>query len=161
MLLNSIVIPIKTHFAISDNKVKENRYKKANGQLLYSGAINRFTRNIFMNNMHKYIYDFIDNLTIEEFPIVTEFIFYLPKNYQNIRMIGGEVRFPSNFNVEPTFDVDNISGIWKKAIHDALQHKECILNDSAKYIRRNEEEIVFIDNYHDMRIEFNIKTYDK
>jgi hypothetical protein len=161
MLLSSIEIPLQTHFAISDNKFKENRYKKANGQLLYNGAINRFTRNIFMKNMHKYIYDFIDELVIETFPIVTEFIFYLPKSYQNIKRLRGELRFPPNLDVEPTFDVDNISSIWKKAIHDALQHMKCIPGDDTRFIRRNEEEIVFIDNYEEMKIILNIKTYDK
>jgi hypothetical protein len=38
---------------------------------------------------------------------------------------------------------------------------KCIPGDDTRFIRRNEEEIVFIDNYEEMKIILNIKTYDK
>jgi Holliday junction resolvase RusA-like endonuclease len=161
MLLLKICLPFKTHFAISDNKVKANRYKKANGQLLYNQGISRFTRSIFMSNMHKYISDYIpDDIVIKDYPITIEILFYVISNYQSIRMVKGEIRYPTN-TADATFDVDNLSSIWKKAIQDVLHHKEIIKDDNAMLIRRTEEEVIFVDNPEDMKIIINIKTYEQ
>jgi len=161
MLLSSIEFPLKTHFAISNNKVAANRYKKANGQLLYNQGINRFARAIFMHNMHEYISTYVSKLKpITSFPIIIDLIFYLPKNYQYIQMRKGEIRLPKKEDVEVSFDIDNISNIWKKAIQDSLSKTKAIPDDNAWLIRKTSEEVIFISPKEEMKIKINISTYD-
>lgn len=162
MPLCSINIPLKTHFAITNNKFAQNKFKKANGQLLYNQGINRFARAIFMENMHSYIIDFLKEIKpINDFPIEVDLIFYLHKNYQYISIRNGEVKFPKKKDVIVSFDVDNISGIWKKAIQDALTLSNVIMDDNAWLLRKTSEEVVFISTEEQMSIDIIINKYLK
>jgi len=156
-----ITIPLKTHFAYTNNKFAANKFLKANGQLLYNQKLNRFSRNNFMHNMHSYIGEYLPELSIEDYPLIIDFTFYVVNNYQSVSRRNGEIRFPINLDVEPSFDIDNLATIWKKAILDSLQHREIITNDSAKYVRKLSEEVLFINEPEKMFIEIEIKKYEK
>jgi hypothetical protein len=155
----NIKMPLMTHFACSDNKIKANRYMKANGQILYNQQLGRFARNFFMINMHKYITDYVKDYKVEVYPIEMELIFHLIPNYQGVRRVKGEIRFPKNPQLDPTYDLDNVSSLWKKAIQDTLTINKVITDDTANIIRKTTEEIIFIENPEEMFIEINIKEY--
>jgi len=155
-------IPFITHFAYTANKIKVNKFKKANAQLLYNGSINRFSRNIFMQNMHSFLSEYISKLEdIKDFPISVYLTFYVPKNYSNIKLINGTIRYSANEDVEPTFDLDNLSYIWRKAIHDTLKSCGKIPDDNVIYIRKLIDEIKFIPIDTNLKIELKIEKYEE
>lgn len=155
----TIKMPLRTHFACTDNKIKANRFMKANGQILYNQQLSRFARNYFMINMHNYIAPYIAGFKVESYPIELELIFHLIPNYQSVRRVKGEVRFPKNPDLDPSYDLDNLSSIWKKAIQDTLTMNEVIIDDKANYIRKTIEEVIFIEDPSKMFIEINITQY--
>ena len=156
-----VTIPFKTHFACTDNKVKANRYMKANGQILYNQSLSRFARNYFMTNMHDYIMDYLEGYKVSDFPIEIKLTIYLIRNYQSVRRLKGEIRFPPNIDLEPNYDLDNIALIWRKAILDSLTLAGVIPDDNVNYIRKITDEIKFVSNPLEMKINLKTEKYEE
>jgi Holliday junction resolvase RusA-like endonuclease len=161
---NTLVLKqFPTHIAKTDNKVKVNKFWKINSQGIYNGSIQRFTRAIVVNNMHKYI---IDQLESQELPKIVDPVqlvlrIYIPINYSNVRRTSKGISWkPPEPGYVPTNDEDNISWIWNKCIKDCLTKLEVWEDDTIEYCVGTDSAVIFIDDLEDRKIEISLKNIE-
>jgi hypothetical protein len=152
-----------THIPYTKNKVAPNKYCKINNQSLYNGKINRQSRAVFMENMHKYILNNLPNIKLTEFPIWVSLDFYTIINHGSIqrRMKDGipQILYPEvKEGYVPTWDLDNLATIWRKAINDSLTHKGIIPDDNVAYIQKNSDTLHFIEDVRQRKIVITLKS---
>lgn len=144
-LLTTIIIPeFITHVAKTQNKVAKDSYIKINNNSIYNGAIHRFSRNNVIDNLHKYIINYLpkDNLIdlLKENDLnklYFKFTFKTVKNHGNIRrnkkteMISWK---KPELNYIPNWDIENLASIWIKVFNDSLIINNNIPDDSVHYL---------------------------
>jgi len=143
-----------THIAVSDNKTYANRYMKINGQSIYNGKLNRFSRNIAIKNLHNYITSQLPkNKKITEYPIKIKYLFKVVKNYGSISRRKEKIIWkPYKDNYRANWDIDNLAGIWIKAINDTLVKNKIIIDDTVVFIKGGDYEVEFVDDIKKMEI---------
>ena len=137
-----VIIPkFITHIPKTNNKVAPNKYIKINNQLIYNSNLNRFARNIVINNMHNYLINYIkeNNLKLDNPPYQVAVDIYVPINYGNVsRRKKKGVPYISwkepTKDYEPTWDIGNLGEIWLKTFEDSLQISGAIKNDNIEYV---------------------------
>lgn len=151
-----IIDQFPIHIAKTKNKFKENKFVKINGQLIYNQGIATFTRAIVMDNMHNAV---IDALSNQKLPHITEPVQLVIRiktviNHGNIRRKkDGTISWkkPAK-DYEPTWDEDNLSSIWVKAIKDALTCMKVWKDDNVSLCRGTDSLVEFVDNLEDRQI---------
>jgi len=149
-----------THLPYTNNKKAPNKYVKLNYQNVYNGKISRFSRNVLMENIHKYICKRIpQDLNIEEFPIKVSLDLYTVINYGDVRRNkNGNISWkPPKENYEPSWDLDNAATIWIKAGLDALKKNNVFPDDNIKYVNSIEYNFYPIKEFKERKIIMRIK----
>lgn len=145
MMKHKIIIPqFITHIPKTKNKSSPNKYIKINNQLIYNSNLNRFARNIVVNNLHEYLFPYIVKVVpkLNNPPYQVSLDIYVPINYGNVsRRIKKGVPYISwkepNKNYNPTWDIDNLGDLWLKVFKDALQISGVLENDNVKFVKIN------------------------
>jgi hypothetical protein len=159
-VLKIIIDEFPTHIAKTDNKIKENKFIKLNGQSIYNGELNRFSRANVMKHLHDYI---MSKLPTLEVPLYKKYRityhFYTVINHSDIRRLksGYLTWLEAKDNYEPNWDIDNLAFIWIKAINDCLQKKKIIKNDNVKHIKGISYDFIEIKNHQQRKIVVTIK----
>jgi len=150
-----------THVAKTDNKYKVNTYWKINSQGIYNSTIQKFTRGIVMDNIHKYI---IGELSAQELPKITGTVqlvlrIYIPINYSTVRRNASGItswsKPPKGYL--PNNDEDNIRWIWEKSIKDCLTKLGVWEDDNLTFCRGTDSLVHFVEELDDRRIEISFK----
>lgn len=162
-----IIIPqFITHIAKTNNKKAPNKYIKINNQLIYNSNLNRFARNIVVNNLHDYLIDYINKqlkFKLINPPYQVGLDVYVPINYGDIsRRTKKGVPYicwkkPKEDYV-PSWDIDNLGDLWLKVFKDALQLSGVLENDHVGFIIANGPTIFHqINDLKDRKLIFKIK----
>jgi hypothetical protein len=163
--MNIILNKFPTHLAKTNNKVKANKMQKLNGQSIYNGAINRFTRAKIMENMHNYLIgafmphkEVLQECLEEMYPIEPEIHIHTVINHGDISMRSGKICWkPAEPDYEPRWDIYNLASIWIKAIEDALSKSGIIPDDNVKYIRGGRYKFTEVKDIEDRKIIIKFK----
>ncbi len=156
-----------THLPYTDNKKKENSYVKLNYQTIYNGKINKFSRAILMNNMHKYI---ISRLPIDvvslKFPLKIHLIFNTVVNHGLIqrRFTQGNYKIlcpELKEDYSPSWDIENLAAIWRKAINDSLTIFGIIPDDNINYVNTNSHTLNIIKDFNERSISILLLNCDE
>ena len=77
-----------THIAKTNNVKAPNKYWKINSQGIYNGTVQRFTRAIIIENIHKYILNEFSkqNLPKLDKPVQLQLSIYIPINYLSMSL---------------------------------------------------------------------------
>lgn len=153
-----IEIPeFQTHFRVSRNKTKADRYVKLNGQLLYNSNLTRFARNFFSHDVHDYLLQHITCEPITQFPVKVTLDFYAPINFDCVRRKkNGEVTWsPPKKGFNPRFDIDNCA-VWLKFFQDCLTKKGIIPDDNVRYIIGSGIEYHKVKDFKERKLVFSI-----
>lgn len=151
-----------THVAKTNNKVAPNKMLKINNQAIYNGYINRFTRNIVIGNMHRWLEKALGKssshkLDTSLFPVTVTVNIYTVKNHGSISMRSGTVRWkPAKASYKPNWDIDNLATIWIKAICDVLTKEGIIPDDNISYIKGIRYNYFEVEDIKDRKIEIII-----
>lgn len=155
-----IINEFPTHIAKTNNKVAPNKMVKINNQTIYNGSLNRFSRNIVMNNLHNYILKqikpykkgFLNESRV--YPIDINLIFYTVENHGSISMRNHKIcwKYPKK-NYLPNWDIENLATIWIKAINDSLVIGGFIPDDNITYINKISYKYKKVKNLEDRKIE--------
>lgn len=117
------------------------RERQINGQLLYSSAITRAARNIYIRKIHEYLAPFLEQFKklndSSKYPLMMELLFYVHNKGTH------------------TIDNDN-RWIWRKCIQDTLTELGKWSDDNNNIISRNEEETIFIPDSEKERLVIKI-----
>lgn len=130
-----ITIP---EFMTHVNKSKT-KYIKINGQAIYNGRLNPFTRASMVKQMHEYVKPYIDKELKGRdlsrlYPLSICLEVHCPINYGNVRMLKGIVRWKApKSDFKATWDADNL-WIWGKIFNDELTESGYIEDDSVSYV---------------------------
>ena len=154
-----------THIPKTNNKIAPNKYIKINNQLIYNSNLNRFQRNIVVNNLHDYLINYINKelpkLTNPPYQISLDI--YAPINYGTVsRRKRKDIpyiswKYPEK-NYKPNWDIDNLGDIWLKVFKDALQLSEVLENDNVTFVKINGPTIFHkIENFDNRKFIFKIK----
>jgi hypothetical protein len=150
-------MPLISHVAFTDNKLKANRMMKINGQTIYNGAINKFTRAIVVENMHYYfVYNIPEEMRGLELTKVKtiEYIFHTVINHGNIsRRNGKRIWKEAKKDYVPNWDVNNLADIWIKTGNDSLTIGKVISDDNAGVINRTIYSCKYVDHIDDLELE--------
>jgi hypothetical protein len=140
-----VVIPnFITHIAKTNNKKSPNKYIKINNQLIYNSNLNRFARNIVVNNLHEYLIHHISLNKIPQLgkgPYQISLDIYAPINYgdvsrRKLKDIGWTICWNEPIeNYVPTWDIGNLGELWMKTFEDSLQLSGVLENDSVAIIK--------------------------
>ena len=150
-----------THIEKTDNKVAVNKFVKINNQSIYNGAINRFTRNTVIKNMHKYIEN---ELIKHDFKSISfksavsiSFKIKTVLNHGNISRRSGKINWkkPSKKYV-PNWDIENLASIWIKCINDVLVKNGVILDDNVYFLSKISYEFEEVQDINDLEIKIKI-----
>ena len=155
-----VLTKFPTHIAKTNNIKAPNKYWKINSQGIYNGTIQRFTRAIIIENIHKYILNEFSKQTLPKLtkPIQLQLSIYIPINYASIsRRKGNIIWYPPEDNYEPTNDEDNISWIWIKCIKDCITKSKMWEDDTMYWCRGTNSMIYFVDDLEDRKIVINFK----
>lgn len=161
--VNTLVIkmPLITHIAYTQNKIKANSLMKINGQSIYNGALNKFKRAIVVENMHYYfVYNIPEkmlNLNIKKVKSIA-YIFHTVINHGDIRRIKGVRRWkkPSKDYV-PNWDIENLSSIWVKTGNDALVIGKVLSEDNVGVVQKVMYGFNEVEDVDDLELEVIIK----
>ena len=132
-----------THVSKTNNKKAPNKYIKINNQLIYNSNLNRFARNIVVNNLHEYLIPYIkDQLPIlDNPPYQVELIIFVPINYGDLSRRKDKDGNPyiswkeAAANYTATWDIGNLGELWLKVFEDSLQIAGVLENDSVQFIQ--------------------------
>lgn len=109
--------------------------------------------------MHKYIIDQlkdIDVIKITE-PVILELNIYTVINHGSIQRRGGKIICKDvSKDYVPNWDEDNFSTIWVKCIKDCITDLKFWDDDNVYWCRGTNSRVIFVDNFEDRRIEFNL-----
>lgn len=155
-----------THVAKTNNKHKVNKMFKINNQAIYNGSINRFSRAIVMNNMHTWLKDKFDEVNLtrytpKTYPVQLILRIHTVINHGNVRWSIKENRSTCSIPKEdykPTWDEDNLSSIWIKAIKDSLTEYGFWKDDDVSLCRGTDSLVEFVDSFEDRKIEIGFKV---
>ena len=160
-MMNTIILNnFPTHVHKTNNKFASNKYWKINSQGIYNGAIQRFTRAIIVNNMHKYILKEFSKYELPKLavPVQLQLSIYIPINYGTVARRKGNISWKKPIkDYEPSNDEDNIRWIWEKCIKDCITKSEIWKDDTMYWCRGTNSMIYFIDKLEDRRIEIKFK----
>lgn len=155
-----IKMPLITHIAYTDNKIKSNKVMKINGQTIYNGALNKFKRAMVVNNLHYYFdynipYEMLGmNLTRVK---KIHYIFHTVLNHGNISMRKGvRVWLKPKANYQPNWDLENLASIWTKTGNDALSLAKVISDDNVKVLKKCVYELREVEHIDDLELEVRI-----
>lgn len=130
-----ITIPeFMTH--VNKSKVK---YIKINGQSIYNGRLNPFTRAKMVKQMHEYVRPYINKELKGRdlsrlYPLSIHLEFHAPINYGNVRLLKTGISWkPALPDFKATWDVDNM-WIWGKIFNDELTESGYIEDDSVSFV---------------------------
>jgi len=135
-----------THIAKTRNKIAPNKFIKINNQLIYNSNLNRFARNIVVDNLHTYLIEYISRFLIIKLnnpPYQVSLDIYVPINYGDVsrrKLKDGNFHIiwkEPTIDYEPTWDIDNLGDIWLKVFKDALQLSKVIENDNVRFVKSN------------------------
>lgn len=143
-----------THLPYTKNKKAPDKFIKLNFQAIYNGKINRFTRAILMDNLHKYVMSQVPKKTrVSHYPVKIEYIFKTVINHGDISRRNGKLiwKYPSNKYV-PGWDIENLANIWIKGGNDALVNANVLIDDSVNYVLGTSHEVQFVDDLKDREI---------
>lgn len=158
-----IIKEFPTHIARTNNKVAANKMIKINNQSIYNSNLNRFARNIVMDNLHNYLSKlFKPYLSIYKreppaFPLKITVNFYTVINHGSISMRSGKLcwKYPKK-NYIPNWDIENLATIWIKAICDTLVKCKFFPDDNVKYLSSISYNYYEIEKLEDRKIEIEI-----
>lgn len=158
----TISMPLLTHVARTDNVRAPNKYWKINNQALYSSTLDKFSRAIVVENMHKYIINCLDdsllNLKIEKIQWI-HYIFHTVRNHGSVSRRSGKICWkPAEPDYKSNWDLNNISDIWIKTGNDALVLAGLLVDDNTDVISKTKYEMVTVDHIDDLELEIII-TY--
>jgi len=157
-ILYTATIPkFKTHVKQSANK-----WKKINGQSIYTGAHHR-VRHLFMEQINSYLTMFISpiNGMLTEYPLEINVKIYAPINYGDVKRLRGKISWKKpEPGYEPSWDLDNFAWIWIKGMQDVLQKQKVLPEDTVKHIRKVSYEFIPIEELEDRKMELMICTAD-
>lgn len=118
------------------------KYTKINGQSMYNGSWNDFTKGKVVDTMK----EFLSEVFIEQEKFVDRAKNYLIgkrieaslqvftiKNHDRIQIRGGNLILPKN-DSKPTWDIFNFGMIWMKVLDDFMVEKGVIVDDSIDYL---------------------------
>ena len=163
--MNKLILDrFPTHIEKTNNKVAPNKFWKINSQAIYNGAIQRFTRAIVVNNMHKYIINQLESQELPSFdyPVQLNLGIYIPINYANVARRNGIVSWKKPAEgYEPSTDEDNVRWIWEKCIKDCLSKLKVWPDDTMYWCRGTSSIVHFIDELDDRRIEISFKELNE
>lgn len=153
-----------THLAKTNNKQAPNKYVKVNGQLIYSGNLNKFARGIVMDNMHEFLMQHIPELRqpLQGVHKVTLEV-HSPINYDTVsrrKLKDGKFHIlwkHPKADYIPRWDLDNFSWIWMKAFLDAAQKNDVLLDDSVEFVRELSVKYVTVPTLEDRKLVFTIE----
>jgi len=152
-----IKMPLISHIAYTQNKVKADRLMKINGQSIYNGALNKFKRAIVVENMHYY---FVYNIPEEMLGLnltkvkSIEYIFHTVINHGNIsRRNGKRIWKEAGKKYVPNWDIQNIADIWIKTGNDSLSIAKVIQDDNVGVITKVSYELKVVDHVDDLELE--------
>ena len=126
------------------------------------------TRKAIVATMHSYIEKHIpDDLSIQG-PVETSLIVYAPINFGTMRMLLNketnrrEVNWkPAIKGYKPTWDIGNLAMVWLKSLDDVIIKKGILPDDNVGHLRKTSYEFRPIDNFHDRKLIYQIKTIDE
>lgn len=162
-LNNTKVVTIKIkkfplHIEKTNNKFAVNKFIKINNQSIYNGAINRFTRNTVVGNLHEFIISKLPDIQILDYPLRVTVIIKTVINHGSISRRNGKTTWKEpKLDYEPNWDEDNLTGIWVKVIRDSLSLKGVIPDDNVKFIREGATKIKFVDTIEDRELIIKIE----
>ena len=154
-----IVIPeFITH--VNKSKVK---YIKINGQNIYNGKLNPFTRAKMVKQMHEYVKPFIDEELKGRdlsrlYPLSIHLELHTPINHGNIRLLKTGISWkPATDGFIATWDADNL-WIWGKIFNDSLTEGGYIEDDSVSYVTTSGGvKFRAVDHFDDRKLVFVIQ----
>lgn len=157
----SISMPLITHIAYTQNKIKADRLMKINGQRIYDGSLNKFKRAIVVENMHYYFQYNIPqkmlNLNITKVKSI-EYVFHTVLNHGNISIRNNKKCWVKpKPNYVPNWDVNNLADIWIKTGNDALSLSKVIIDDNISVINNTTYRFNMVDHIDDLELEVIIK----
>lgn len=158
------MIEIKLNNFPTHIKLSSRKYFKIGTQAVYNANLHYFQRLAVMKEMKKYI---VKNLPINirilesQTPIKMGLEFCVPRNFGDIRMVKGVIRWKplKDRDYEASWDLDNRAWIWGKAIQDCLVEQEIIQSDTVDFIDSVEYKYTPINNLNDRSI--IIRLYGK
>lgn len=151
-----------THVEYTNNKVAPNKFKKINNQSIYNSNINRFSRNILVKNLHKYIGSFIPKgLKLNTYPVEIKYTLKSVINHGDISRRGGNIiwKYPKE-NYVPRWDIENCISLWIKCGNDTLTQNKVIVDDSIQYVNKISYEFIPVENFEDREITIKIYKND-
>lgn len=157
-----IKMPLITHIAYTQNKIKSDRLMKINGQRIYDGSLCKFKRAIVVDNMHYYfMYNIPDemlNLNIKKVKSIA-YIFHTVINHGNIsrRKDGMRIWKKAAKDYVPNWDVENLSSIWIKTGNDSLSKAKVISDDNVGVIQKVMYGFNEVEDIDDLELEVIIK----
>lgn len=120
-------------------KLSSKKYVKINSQAIYNARLHPFSRSKMIKEMKdQFIKCIPEGLKVEDLPIGMFLELHLPYNYGNVRMSKGVVKWlpmSDEENYEPRNDLDNMIGVWSKAIQDCLVTQSVIPEDTIQFVR--------------------------
>jgi len=158
-----ITIP---EFITHVNKSKT-KYVKINGQNIYNGNLNPFTRAKMVKQMHDYVKSFInEELQGRDlsrlYPLSICLEVHTPINHGNIRLLKSGISWkPPKEDFVATWDADNL-WIWGKIFNDTLTELGYIDDDSVSFVT-DSGRVKFraVDEYKDRKLVFVIQQDDQ
>jgi len=134
-----------THVAKTSNKVVANKYIKINNQSIYNGALNKFSRAIAIDNMHKYIDLYLikyRGLNLLK-TLHISYQIHTVINHGSISLRKGKICYkPVKINYNPNWDIENLASIWIKAFNDSLTKNNVISDDNISVITKVSYEFI-------------------
>lgn len=145
-----------THIAKTNNARAPNKYVKINNQSIYNSNLNRFSRNIAVGNLHKYVIDIIPKGFKAPTPSKIHFVFKTPINHGSISRRNGIISWkPAKESYIPNWDIENLATLWVKVINDGLVKSGALPDDSVRYITGISYEFLPVENLKDREIIVN------
>ena len=143
-----------THIEYTENVRAPNKFVKVNNQNIYNGKIGRFSRNIAVRNLHKYVKSSLVNVNkISKYPVVIHYDFYTVRNHGSISMRKGNIIWkPPSLSYVPNWDIDNLAFLWIKVINDTLQEEGILKNDNVNFVEGGFYRINYVDDIKDRKI---------
>lgn len=144
-----------THIAKTNNVKAPNKYVKINNQSIYNGALNKFSRAIAIDNMHKYIDTYLlkyRGLNLSK-NVNINFKIYTVINHGSISLRKGIICYkPAKANYIPNWDIENLASIWIKAFNDSLTKNNVILDDNVSVITKISYEFIEVKDLDERQI---------
>ena len=155
-----------SHVKRTQNKTAADKYIKVNGQSIYSGGLQRFSRAIVIENLHsilceplmlmKQVAD-LEGLSLREHAWRLNIVFGLHlgygsvamRNTKNGRIVGG-----GDDAITANYDLDN-QWLWRKPFLDQAQHIGLLDSDVVTRISGLSEDWKKVPSFADRYLQFS------